>query len=133
MIPLFLHNGRRALQGAHALQRVSGARLISVFAVMILHDLRESIFRLHNHEFCNDFPLCSLSLQMVEELRKAPRPAAGIGSSALSDAFVDFLHSSLAWSIFLCLVLHKKLCMLSVQRHTSVPGVPFFYVTQKRT
>ena len=31
MIPIFLRNGRRALQGAHALRRVSGVRLISVF------------------------------------------------------------------------------------------------------
>ena len=31
MIPLFLRNGRRALQGAHALRRVSGVHLISVF------------------------------------------------------------------------------------------------------
>ena len=82
MIPLFLHNGRRALQGAHALRRVSGARLISAFAVMIFHELHESIFRLHNYEFCNDSRLFSLSLQMVEELRKTPRPAVGIGNSA---------------------------------------------------
>ena len=31
MIPLFLRNSRRALQGAHALRRVSGVHLISVF------------------------------------------------------------------------------------------------------
>ena len=45
MIPLFLRNSRRALQGAHALRRVSGALLISVFRHNYLH-----VFQVwHNH------------------------------------------------------------------------------------
>ena len=46
-------------------------------------------FHLRNHEF-SYFRLRSMSLQMVEEPRKAPRLAVDIGSSALNDAFIDF-------------------------------------------
>ena len=74
MIPLFLRNSRRALQGAHALRRVSGVRLISVFG----HNNYFQVFQgWHKHVACNSF---SVSLQTVEELRKAPRFVVGIGN-----------------------------------------------------